>query len=89
MDDLRTTFLWIVIPACVALTIIDLLLPKARRGIISVYDAVMLSIYLVGLAWGIIKVAGGEETSGWLWIVTAAACFGLRMYTLLNQLERK
>jgi hypothetical protein len=89
MDDLRTTFTWIVIAAFTALTITDLLLPKARGGIISVYDAGMLSIYLVALAWGAIKVVGGEETSGWLWIVIAAGLFGSRMYRVFNHNERK
>jgi hypothetical protein len=84
MDDLRTTFTWIVIAAFVALTIIDLRLPKERGGIISVYDAGMLSLYLVTLAWGAIKVVGGEETSGWVWIVSAAALFGSRMYRVFN-----
>ena len=89
MDDLRTTFTWIVIAAFIALTIIDLRLPRAREGTISVYNAGMLSIYLVALAWGAIKVVSGEETSGWFWIVTAAGLFGLRMYRVLNERERK
>jgi hypothetical protein len=80
---------WIVISAFIALTIIDLRLPKARGGIISVYDAGMLSIYLVALAWGAIKVVGGEETEGWLFIITAAGLFGSRMYRVFNKNERK
>jgi hypothetical protein len=89
MDDLRTTFVWTVIAAYIALTIVNLCLPRSRGGIISVYDAGMLSIYLVALAWGIINVAGGEQTSGWLWIVMAASLFGSRMYSVFNQHERK
>ena len=88
MDDLRTTFAWIVIPVLVVLTIIDRRRPKARGDTISVYDAGMLSVYLFVLAWGVIKVVGGEEAGGWLWIVTAAALFGTRMYFILNERKR-
>jgi hypothetical protein len=84
MDELRATFFWIIISVLVVLTIIERRLPKATGDTISVYEAGMLSVYLVALAWGFIEVVGGKETGGWLWIVSAAGLFGSRMYFILN-----
>jgi hypothetical protein len=87
VDDLRTTFYWIVIPAFIGLMVLERRLPKPPGGIISLYDAGMFSIYLVCLVWGAIKIVGGEITVGWIWVVTVAGLFGWRMYTVFN--ERK
>jgi hypothetical protein len=78
---------WVV--GGIILIVIPLFLPKARVGGISLYDAGMLAVCLVVLAWGVLIIVDGKQTMGWLLIITAGGLFGWRMYWLFRQYERK
>jgi len=41
-------------------------------GIMSLYDAGIIAVYLVVLASGVLRVVDGEETLGWIEIIVAA-----------------
>jgi hypothetical protein len=79
----------LVVPIVLAVMFLLPWLPGARDGIISIYDAGMFAVYLIVLAWGVVRIVGGKETIGWELVVIAAGCFGWRMYWLFSQYERK
>ena len=65
---------WIVVFA------IEVFLPRARRSLISLYDAGMFAIIAVLLARGVLRVVVGNETEGWSTIILAAGLFGWKIY---------
>jgi hypothetical protein len=78
---------WVVLG--IFLIVIPIYLPSARGSIISPYEAGMFAVYLIVIAWGVLRVVGGAETAGWSAIILAAGLFGWRLYWLFLQYERK
>jgi hypothetical protein len=70
------------VAAFIALAVISAFLPMGK--VISAYDAGMFALYLVVLAWGVLRVVDGEQRNGWALIITAAGLFGWRMYSVFN-----
>jgi hypothetical protein len=79
------TLVEVLAAAWIALFLIDLLLPKGRGGVVSLYDAVMFASHLIVLAWGVTRIVDGAQTVGWMLVIVAAACFGSRMYFLFGE----
>jgi hypothetical protein len=73
-----------IVLVLIALSAISAFVPKAHEGVLSFYNAGLLALYLVILAYGAIRVAEGEET-GWVIIVAVAGFFGHRMHKVLNR----
>jgi hypothetical protein len=49
----------------------------------------MFAVYLVVLAGGVVRISEAREIWGWTLVITAASLFGWRLYSVLNQIERK
>jgi hypothetical protein len=75
------------VAAVIAIMVISALVPRGE--VISAYDAGMFALYLVVLAWGVLRVVDGQQTTGWVLIVTAAGLFGWRMYSVFNDRKEK
>jgi hypothetical protein len=78
---------WVVVP--IMLVVMFLLPMLPRTGIMSIYDGGMFAVYLIVLAWGVLRIVEGKETAGWMLIILAAGLFGWRLYDLINQIDRK
>jgi hypothetical protein len=60
---------WLVSTIVLIVMFLLPMLPRARSGIISIYDAGIFAVYLVVLAWGVLTVVEGKETVGWILII--------------------
>ena len=80
---------WVVVPIVLVVMFLLPMLPRAKDGIMSIYDAGIFAVHLIVLAWGVLMIVEGKEAVGWALIIVAAGCFGSRLYYVLNQFERK
>jgi hypothetical protein len=80
---------WVVTPIVLVVIFVLPMLAKTNDGSAGIYEAGMLAVYLVALAWGTLMIVEGHETRGWIVVIAAAGLFGSRLYFILYRIERK